>query len=89
MSTAVHNNLRGGKVELLTQRRIVAEIVKLAQTLPPSQRIMIWMRFRDGYTLKDIATAFQCHEGTARRRLISIGKELLELKKKQEILIHA
>jgi len=73
-----HNRLR--------ERAIVEEIVSYAKMLPIKEKIMIFMRYRDGYTFSQIACAFGISESTVRRRIVKINKKLCAAKAKDSVV---
>ncbi len=69
------------KSALRHERAIRDEIVFYAKQLPICERVMIFMRFRDGYKYSEIAAAFGVCEGTINRRLKYIAEKLCKAKK--------
>lgn len=66
--------------EVLHRRYILEDVLRIAETLSINERVVITMRFRDGYKLSEIAAVCGCHEVTVGRRLQRICKKLCNVK---------
>jgi RNA polymerase sigma-70 factor (ECF subfamily) len=59
------------------------ELQKYINSLEPEQRSLIILRFKFNLTIKEIATVFECPEGTIKSRLFYATKELSSKYKSQ------
>lgn len=62
-------------------RSVLEEVLMYARRLPLRERVMVTMRYRDKYTLDQMAAAFGINPRTVKRRLVKIAVKLCEMKK--------
>lgn len=68
---------------MLRARAVLEDVLRVAKTLPVNEQVMVTMRFRDGYTFREIAAVCGCHEMTAMRRIKRICKKLCDVKRSE------
>ncbi len=72
------------RCKLIHERNVVEQIVMYAQKLPIRERVLVFMRYRDGYKYCEIAAAFGFSESTASRQLKKIARKLCKMKDESE-----
>ena len=65
------------KDERLALRRAAEELVERSKVLPDANRLIMLMRYRDGYTFAEIATVAGVHTSTIGRRIRKLTESLI------------
>ena len=68
----------------ISERDVLTDVLRLANRLPTPQRVLVTMRYRDGYTFQEIASICGCHSVTVLRRLRSIVATLCNMKERMQ-----